>query len=226
MCTRPKLAIGYDFSFVRETLEAPDFKVSGLKCQSGYAFSSPPQAFPCSEREGGEYIVSGCSPVQCPATSYGSFVSGGNNSGCNCKPGFVGNVIPKTSSPFYQDLCRDVDECIGIDCGGASKCINGQNQYKCECADGWMFTGINQTCREIDDCKEILEDRYNITCGITRGIRSLAHVSPWNKTDFKCKNKIFNYECICSGAWENGQDSQNPRLCSGTLHLCMLTFCV
>ena len=40
----------------------------------------------------------------------------------------------------------DIDECEGVVCGGASKCKNEVNQFRCECAEGWAGGGVNKTC--------------------------------------------------------------------------------
>ena len=139
MCVRPR-AVGYDFSGINEvSLALPTFQVAGVKCLPGYA-NDEPRAFPCTGLQVREYKVSGCASVQCPKHSSGISVP----LGCECNDGFAGEVTPTVSPPFYKSTCRELDECKGVVCGGASKCVDGENQYRCECADGWKFNTTNQ----------------------------------------------------------------------------------
>ena len=48
--------------------------------------------------------------------------------------------------PIHSLSCVDVDECIGVKCGGKSVCFNGLNLYTCMCAEGWRGGGDNNVC--------------------------------------------------------------------------------
>ena len=101
-CTQPQTE-GYDFSdaiFDRRSLEVPTFAVTGVRCAPGYA-SDNPTASPCDAQHGGEYRVSGCTPVPCPERSFGPSVP----AGCTCKNAQTGVVLPMTDFPFYASTC-------------------------------------------------------------------------------------------------------------------------
>ena len=138
-CIRPR-TVGYDFSDIKEiSVAVPTFQVAGVKCLPGYAHDEP-RASPCTGPQYGQYKVDGCATVQCPKNSSGISVA----LGCECDAGFAGEVIPTMFPPFYKSTCTDVDECKGVVCGGASKCVDEENQYLCDCADGWKFNATNQ----------------------------------------------------------------------------------
>ena len=139
MCKRPN-EDGYNFSLIKEiSLEVPTFKVAGLKCSPGYA-SDQPRASRCTGRQDGEYELHGCTAVKCPQHSSGISVP----LGCRCDDGFIGEVRPVTLPPFYKSTCVEIDECEQVVCGGASKCIDEINRYRCKCAAGWKFNGTNE----------------------------------------------------------------------------------
>ena len=139
LCIRPR-TVGYDFSGIKEvSLAIPTFQVEGVKCLPGYA-NNELRAFPCTGLQVREYKVSGCATVQCPPNSTGISVP----LGCECNDGFAGEVTATVFPPFYKSTCTELDECKGVVCGGASKCVDEENHYRCECADGWRFNTTNQ----------------------------------------------------------------------------------
>ena len=102
LCTQPQVE-GYDLSRVntdQRSLEVPTFAVSGVRCAPGYA-SDNPTALPCHGRDGGNYRVSGCTPVPCPKHSTGTSVT----AGCRCNSGSAGVVLPLSVFPFYASTC-------------------------------------------------------------------------------------------------------------------------
>ena len=40
----------------------------------------------------------------------------------------------------------DINECIGVDCGGAGICHNLVNHFSCTCSKGWAGGGLNERC--------------------------------------------------------------------------------
>ena len=102
LCTQPQTE-GYDFSEAtadQRSLEVPTFAVVGVRCAPGYA-SDNPTARPCDTQNGGQYRVSGCTPVPCPDRSFGPSVS----AGCTCDNAQTGVVLPITEFPFYASTC-------------------------------------------------------------------------------------------------------------------------
>ena len=46
--------------------------------------------------------------------------------GCNCNPGFTG------------ELCQtNIDNCEGVNCSGNGQCVDGVNSFTCECMTGY-----------------------------------------------------------------------------------------
>ena len=45
---------------------------------------------------------------------------------CNCNPGFTG------------ELCQtNTDDCVGVNCSGNRVCVDGVNNFTCECMTGY-----------------------------------------------------------------------------------------
>ena len=52
---------------------------------------------------------------------------------CACADGYSGATC-----------ATNIDECAGVDCGGASTCSDGVFEYNCACAAGWEGGGKNK----------------------------------------------------------------------------------
>ncbi|KAF3450265.1 hypothetical protein FNV43_RR06345 [Rhamnella rubrinervis] len=70
---------------------------------------------------------------------------------CQCLDGFEGN-------PYYQDGCRDIDECNSTTsnpCGKNAICKNSPGKFTCNCLKG--FSKVNET-----DCSKVISSRRTI----------------------------------------------------------------
>jgi hypothetical protein len=102
---------------------------------------------------------------------------------CECAEGWRGD-----GNGNENVRCEDVDQCVGVFCGGESKCIDGDNEYSCECADGWTGGGVGENCVDIDECADVV-------CGGTSS----------------CTNGLNKFTCQCAAGFSSNGDNE---LCS------------
>ena len=49
-------------------------------------------------------------------------------------------------------LYSDVNECLSSNGGCEQNCHNSEGSYECSCEDGYLLSGDNRTCLDIDEC--------------------------------------------------------------------------
>lgn len=87
----------------------------------------------------------------------------GNSATYTCDPGHaVANTLAETfqveclRSGFFSAMstCRNTDDCVGHSCGSNGLCVDGIDDYSCNCESGFeeeMVSG-EKMCGNIDDC--------------------------------------------------------------------------
>jgi hypothetical protein len=114
-----------------------------------------------------------CMPVTCPAavlmTALNSAVQEhrdytiGNKATYTCSEGHAVASIGASSfeveclrSGMFSAMstCRNIDDCEGHSCGSNGHCVDGINDYSCECESGFEeeMVGGEKMCGNIDDC--------------------------------------------------------------------------
>jgi len=63
---------------------------------------------------------------------------------CTCAPGFSG----------ITNCSVNIDDCASLPCGEGGTCVDGINEYTCQCVSGYILGEIDDvlTCRNLDDC--------------------------------------------------------------------------
>jgi len=87
---------------------------------------------------------------------------------------------------FCNEKCDGIDECVSKTCNRNGKCVDGFNDYKCLCEDG--FTGKN--------CETNIDDCHGRTCS---GVG-------------KCKDGVNEYTCQCRDGY-SGKDCEKTWMC-------------
>jgi len=137
------------------------------------------------------FWTSDVTAVACPANTAGTApgTSGtGGTSGCTTNAGFKGKVTATQVGPtFYSHDVTDVDECIGVVCGGASTCAHGfgTDKFTCTCSDGWEGGGDDTLCTDVDECTD-----QSVVCG---GDSVCSHGTGTDQ-----------YTCTCADGWAAG----------------------
>ena len=145
------------------------------QCGPGYAFAGYNKE--CADRS---------------STCNGEGQEGGLGT-CKCKPGYDGIPQWDEINSKWTNPCRDIDECMSIDCGGTSRCINLRNKFRCVCAPGLKKNSTyNALCTDVNECVEIAH--LGIRCG---GLS-------------ECVNGMNSFACECAEGWEKGGKN---RLC-------------
>ena len=67
----------------------------------------------------------------------------------SCDTNFQGSDCSQCVSGFTGPDCQQIDECVGVNCTGNGRCVDGENSFNCNCDPG--FTG--ELCQtDIDEC--------------------------------------------------------------------------
>lgn len=94
---------------------------------SQWQFSGPDAVDGCTTNAscGATLSVGGFTTATGPCV-HGTCVDGFKSFTCVCDAGWEG------------DACEaDIDDCVGVDCGGHGTCVDGANSHSCDCDDGW-----------------------------------------------------------------------------------------
>jgi len=121
-----------------------------------------------------------------------------------CDDGYA--VIGSTSTTFEVECqssghfsavrtCRNIDDCVGHTCGSNGRCLDGINEFSCECEDGFEETtneAGEKICGNINDCGAS-------ACG-AHGV---------------CHDETNGYQCVCDDGYFVSEDhSENDdRVC-------------
>lgn len=83
------------------------------------------------------------------------------------------------SHGFTGKYCRDINECDGSAvCPMGSSCVNTPGSYLCICIPGFRHNPTNNTCDDVDECK----NDYDNDC---------------NGGNLECVNTVGSYKCRC-----------------------------
>ena len=75
---------------------------------------------------------------------------------CDCRPGFTGMInfsliVLYSSVLFSGENCEiNIDDCEGIECLHDGKCVDGVNEYKCECIQGYEGSNCKYPTNECE----------------------------------------------------------------------------
>ncbi|KAH9488616.1 hypothetical protein Btru_061289 [Bulinus truncatus] len=132
-------------------------------CHAGY-YSNGLSCSRCDSSRYGQDCASTCS------CNFANTVECNNTNGyCHCKSGWTGDTCA-----LDIDECQDTSYCLG----DYVHCFNLNGSAECNCMDGYEKPTINDTCQDIDECKNpLLND-----CGTTG----------------QCINTIGSYKCLCN----------------------------
>lgn len=90
------------------------------------------------------------------------------------------------SSPLY---CQNINDCEGHTCGAHGVCVDGLEDYSCDCVDGFEESAIDgeKVCGNIDDCN-------GVSCGAAG----------------TCTDQVGSFACACGLGHDN--EGGNPSL--------------
>jgi len=190
------------------------------QCQDGYTVDGNPlsiheQIGVCSAE--GVLTVSACVPVTC---AYGDIEHGpqativgaerdftfGESANLRCNAGWEiatqgGPAASSTSEfevtclatgQFSSSLyCQNIDDCVGHTCGAHGVCIDGLEDYSCDCQDGFAESVVagEKVCGDVDDCN-------GVSCGAAG----------------TCVDEVGSFTCEC-GLGHNNQDGNPSNPC-------------
>jgi len=102
------------------------------------------------------------------------------------------------SSPLY---CQNIDDCVGHTCGAHGVCVDGLEDYSCNCQEGFeqSVAGSEKVCGNIDDCN-------GVSCGAAG----------------TCVDEVGSFVCECSLGHSNVQGNPSspcvPDTCNLPVH--------
>ncbi len=70
-----------------------------------------------------------------------------------------------TSVSFLKYPCLyilDIDDCVGLTCENNGTCVDGHNNYSCQCAPGW--TGFNCSIGKQTQLSPTKPDIHRLAC--------------------------------------------------------------
>lgn len=111
-----------------------------------------------------------------------------HNGGCEFKCAVNSRQVPICSCPRGQTVddinkvtCTEYtsDPCVSLDCDYI--CQHEGESYKCACDHGFRLAEDGKSCEDLDECAD-------------------KRQCPWD--NFRCVNKIGNYECVCAKGYE------------------------
>ena len=102
--------------------------------------------------------------------------NGRNTFSCTCGVGWEGGG--------ERETCTEVDECVGVVCGGASRCIDHVGAFFCKCGVGWEGGGFNKNCTLITRC-----DADATNCGGAPN---------------QCTDRLDGFVCTCASGFQGG----------------------
>ena len=139
--------------------------------------------------------------VECAKNYYSQDCSQFCNESCTCNSGFTG------------ELCREIDDCLGVDCGGKGQCMDGVSNYTCLCDPG--YTGRNCDVN-IDECQvmtincsgrgQCVDAANTFTCACDVGYTGERCEVDVNECEIlnntcgrhgQCVDKVAGYSCVC-----------------------------
>ncbi|XP_041634229.1 adhesion G protein-coupled receptor E2 [Cheilinus undulatus] len=116
---------------------------------------------------------------------------------CKCIDGFISSLKTVTFSADTSAKCRDINECLNqIDiCRPHATCKNASPHYSCTCLDGFISSTGNKTFgpRDNDTCEDIDECKNDKVC---------------DQNAF-CNNTMGSYYCVCKAGFglKSGQSN-------------------
>uniref|UniRef100_A0A5F8G7T8 Fibulin 7 n=1 Tax=Monodelphis domestica TaxID=13616 RepID=A0A5F8G7T8_MONDO len=129
-----------------------------------------------------------------------------------CNPGFhlIGPSSllcqPNGNWTGNRPECKDISECASHPCQNGGTCVEGVNQYKCTCPQGW--TGNNcqqQTQTDVNECEIYKLEGANQLC---------MH---------NCINTPGSFRCSCPAGYrtlEDGKSCEDIDECADSQHTC------
>ncbi|CAP35870.2 Protein CBG18408 [Caenorhabditis briggsae] len=107
--------------------------------------------------------------------------------GCKCLPGTTGRRCERgnrlqTTNYKLQFSFPEINECGWNKCRNGAKCVDLFNDYRCDCADGWMGRNCERPCQDIygscrvwkreGQCDQMKNatDFFDINCAASCGI--------------------------------------------------------
>ncbi|XP_071498841.1 IgGFc-binding protein-like, partial [Diadema antillarum] len=153
----------------------------------------------CECNQGGNL---NCTEVACDPNAQCDVVDGETR--CVCNPGY--------DTVGFGFTCLDINECEGDPCVNGT-CINGENQFTCDCNPGW----VGDLCDDRDDCftqpcrngAPCIDGMDTFTCSCLQGwMGSLCDIDidecadqPCDH-DGVCEDLVGGYRCNCTNGWE------------------------
>jgi len=150
---------------------------------------------------------------------------------CTCRPGYQGN----------GSTCTDVNECLSNPCPTNSICMNTQGSYSCSCDPGYRFNAATQTCDDINECAEGLNNCHpfaicvnqpgSFVCACSLGyegdgvtcvdINECARGTDNCSDNASCQNTSGGFTCSCNAGFQgNGVTCTNINECANGTALC------
>merc|ERR1711935_994441 len=161
--------------------------------------------------------------------------------GCICDDGYDGDGVAEcnivcaagTESNEAGNQCVDINECAESPCAANFDCVNGNNQFTCNC-DATKFDLVGDDCFDKNEC---VDESVNcpsgsschntigsFECQCDEGFGSIGiPLSPLEvvcdadecltatcATNTVCENTVGSFECSCDSGWEAAGAFLNP----------------
>ena len=123
------------------------------------------------------------------------------------------------------NLCVDIDECADSPCAENFDCINGSNQFTCDCNTA-RFDLVGDVCQDKNECDDpMVNCPADSNCVNTVGSYECQCITGFGpvgessiptevvcdlnecltetcNTNASCQNTVGSFDCICDSGWE------------------------
>ncbi|XP_064596976.1 fibrillin-1-like [Liolophura sinensis] len=212
---------GYELQADQSCEDIDECKTGAAVCEKSCTNLDGSYECECEAQFGWQWETLSCKPV-CFGESPGSCANGGqclSPDNCACEDG------------FEQPRCDDIDECAVYNGGCELACLNNVGSYSCECAAGYTWVTITETCAPVCNLMKagtcphagVCIEPDVCQCAKGYGGKMCSDVDECSEgvascNYYMCHNTPGSYYCDCDDgyAWnENRQACLDIDECSG-----------